>query len=216
MKTSEATMLDMIDGMNTDVMNATESLAADFTPEAMDSQNELGEAITNLWVAHANAKIAARATKDELRVLRANLGQQLSEMKKLLAKPGRAGQWSSFLEERQIPRATADRLVARHQRSLNSDANRLTEPITEPTEEEVQKLFTSVWPKFRRTLRSRQSLAVFIDLLNSHHERGEAAALKIHGLTPPAATICPASPDGDFFVEPEVGSTLRPGLDHDN
>src|ERR1700685_3026324 len=101
-KTSEANMLD------TDVMNATES---DFRPEAMDSQDELGEAITNLWVAHANAKIAARATNGELRALRAKLGEQLSRMKQTLAKPGRGGQWSSFLSDRGIPRATADRLV---------------------------------------------------------------------------------------------------------
>jgi hypothetical protein len=59
-------------------------------------------------------------------------------MKELLAKPGRDGQWSGFLRERNIPRATGDRLVARHQRSLNPDANRLSEPVSEPTEEEVQ------------------------------------------------------------------------------
>jgi hypothetical protein len=88
-----------------------------------------------------------RATNEELRVLRAKLGEQLSEMKQMLAKPGRGGQWSSFLEERQIPRATADRLVARHLRSLDPDANRLSEPVSEPTEEEVQRLFIAVWPK---------------------------------------------------------------------
>ena len=82
-------------------------------------------------------------------------------MKQILAKPGRGGQWSSFLVERQIPRATADRLVARHLRSLDPNANCVTEDVSEPTEEEVQRLFTSVWPKLHRTLRSRQS----VDLL---------------------------------------------------
>jgi len=199
-------MLDMIDGMNTDVMNTTESLATDFPPEAMDSQNELGEAITNLWVAHANAKIAARATNEQLRALRAKLGEQLSEMKQRLAKPGRGGQWSSFLEERQIPRPTADRLVARHLRSLNPDANLLAEPIAEPTEEEVQKLFTSVWPKLRRTLRSRQSLILFIDLLTAHCENSEQRVQEIAAVMPDAATIHPVSSDGDSFGEPESGS----------
>src|ERR1700728_2115071 len=106
-------MLEVIDATNTDAMNVIESLATDFTPETMESQNELGESITSLWVEHANAKIAARATNEELRALRTKLGAQLSEMKKLLACPGRDGQWSGFLREHNIPRATADRLVAR-------------------------------------------------------------------------------------------------------
>jgi hypothetical protein len=158
-----------------------------------------------LWVAHGNAKIAARATNEELRALRAKLGEQLSEMKQRLAKPGRGGQWSSFLEERQIPRATADRLVARHLRSLNPDANLLTEPIAEPTEEEVQKLFTSVWSKLRRTLRSRQSLILFIDLLTAHCENSEQRVHEIAAVMPVAATIHPVSSDGDSVGEPDFG-----------
>jgi hypothetical protein len=75
-------MLEMIDATNT-----IESVDTDFTPETVEAHNELGEAITNLWVAHANAKIAARATKEELGHIRAKLGEQLSEMKQILAKP---------------------------------------------------------------------------------------------------------------------------------
>src|ERR1700689_5369613 len=149
-------MLEVIDATNT-----IESLATDFTPETVEAHNELGTAITNLWSMHLNAKNAARATNEELRTLRAKLGEQLSEMKQILAKPGRGGQWSSFLMERGIPRATADRLVERHLRSLNLDENCVTEEVSEPTDEDVQKLFTSLWPKLRRTLRSRQSLDLF-------------------------------------------------------
>jgi len=140
-----------------------------------ESQNDqaLGDEIASLWCAHLHAKSAARATKDELRNIRAKLGEQLCRMKQGLAQPGRSGQWSLFLRERGIPRATADRLVQRHLQSLNPDANSLSEPISEPTEKEIQRLFASVWPKIRRTLRSRQSLAVFIDLLTSHYECGE-------------------------------------------
>jgi len=62
----------------------------------MESHDALGEAITDFWIAHSDAKIAARAT--ELRAIRAQLGEQVSEMKQIHAKPGRGGQWSSFLE----------------------------------------------------------------------------------------------------------------------
>jgi hypothetical protein len=173
-------MLEMID-----VPNTTESLATDFTPETADSQNELGETITNLWVAHANARIAARATKEELRALRAKLGEQLCRVKEVLAKPGCDGQWSGFLREHNIPRATADRLVARHLRSLIPDENCVTEEVSEPTDEDVRKLFTAVWPKLRRTLRSQQSVVLFVDLLTAHCQPSEPTVHEISAVTTP-------------------------------
>jgi hypothetical protein len=203
-------MLEMIDATET-----TEPLAADCTPETIDSQNEraLGDEIANLWSAHANAKIAARATNEELRALRGKLGEQLSEMKQILAKPGRGGQWSSFLMERGIPRATADRLVARHQRSLNPDENCITEDVSEPNDEDVQKLFIALWPKLRRTLRSQQSVLLFVDLLTSHCEHAELTVHEIPAVMPAAATFDPPSSDGGSSFEPEFCSAPPPGPD---
>jgi len=205
-------MLEVIDATNTDAVNATESLATDFPPQA-DSQKELGETITNLWSAHVNAKNAARATNEELGRIRAKLGEQLSEMKQILAKPGRGGQWSSFLMERGIPRASADRLVARYQRSLDPNANRLTEADSEPTEEEVQRLFIAVWPKLRRTLRSQQSVLLFVDLLKSHCEHAELTVHEIHVVAPAAAMFDPPSSDGDSLIEPAFDSAPPAGPD---
>jgi hypothetical protein len=194
-------MLDIIDSADSTDCPVPELMAA-----TLESHNELGEAITSLWVAHANAKIASRVTNEELRALRAKLGEQLSEMKKLLVRPGCDGRWSGFLRERQIPRATADRLVARHLRSLNPDPNRISEAVSEPTEEEIQELFTSLWPKLRRTLRSRDSLALFVELLTSRYESGEATDREALVLTPPTATICLAPSDEGSFDEPEFGA----------
>jgi hypothetical protein len=201
-------MLEVIDATNT-----IESLATDFTPETVEAHNELGTAITNLWSMHLNAKNAARATNEELRTLRAKLGEQLSEMKQILAKPGRGGQWSSFLMERGIPRATADRLVERHLRSLNLDENCVTEEVSEPTDEDVQKLFTSLWPKLRRTLRSRQSLDLFVALLTSHCQHCEPTVHEIAAVMPATATFDPPSSDEDSLVEPEFCSAPPPGPD---
>src|ERR1019366_545616 len=89
----------------------------------------------------------------------------LHQMKELLARPGRNGQWSAWLKERAIPRATADRLALKYEQSLHPHANCLTEQLTEPTEEEIQKLFFKVFPKLRRVLRTPQSLYRFVDLL---------------------------------------------------
>jgi hypothetical protein len=190
-------MLEVIDATNTDAMNVIESVDTDFTPESMETHHELGESITSLWVEHANAKITARATNEELRVLRATLGEQLCRMKEVLAKPGCDGQWSGFLREHNIPRATADRLVGRHQRSLNPNANCATEELSEPTDEDVQKLFIAVWPKLRRTLRSRQSVECFVQLLMAHFKGGEMTDQENPAVMHAPATFDPPSSDGD-------------------
>jgi hypothetical protein len=190
-------MLDIIDAINT-----IESVSTEFSPATGGLQIERGDEIASLWSAHQNAKIAARATKAELHEIRARLGEQLCRMKQGLAQPGRSGQWSSFLRERGIPRATADRLVSCHLRLLSPDANRPSEAVSEPTEEDVQRLFLSIWPRLRRSLRSRQSLQLFVDLLTSKFECGEATDGEILVIASPTATTCPASSDGDLVVEP--------------
>jgi hypothetical protein len=209
LKTSEGNMQNIIDA--TDISD----LVLPEFPEATGSPSEqmLGEKIARLWFAHVNAKNAARATNEELRALRAKLGEQLCRMKGVLAKPGCDGQWSGFLREHNIPRATADRLVARHQRSLNPDENCVTEDVSEPTEEEVQRLFIAVWPRLRRTLRSRQSRQLFVDLLTSHFKSGEPTVHEIPVVAPAAVTVDPPSSDGDSSVEPEFCSSPPPASD---
>jgi hypothetical protein len=170
-----------------------------------NNEQNLDESIDSLWTAHLRAKNAARATKAELSDIRAKLGAQLSEMKEMLSKPGRGGQWSSWLQEKGIPRATADRLVKGHERSLNPDANRPNEATSEPTEEEVMRCFNSLWPKLRRTLRTRQSLLLFVEMLTDHFECGEADRVLV--LTAVEPTICTASSDRNYD-EPEFGAAL--------
>ena len=88
-------------------------------------------------------------------------------MKGLLARPGRNGQWSGWLKQNHLSRATADRLVAKYEQSLNRDSNCLTAQFTEPTDEEIQSLFDKIAPKLRRVLRTPQSTYRFAELLVS-------------------------------------------------
>jgi hypothetical protein len=201
-------MLEMIDTTNTDATNTAEFLATDFTPAATDPQTELRQAITDLWIAHSTARNTVRMTKDELRAIRAKLGEQLCRMKEVLASPGRDGQWSGFLRERQIPRATADRLASRHLRSLNPEANCVSEPVFEPTDEDVQKLFASVWPKLRRTLRSPQSLDLFVRLLTSQFECCESTGQESPVVTSTTPMRVLPSLDGDCIVESDLSAVL--------
>lgn len=185
-------MLNMIDGSD-----AIDCLLPKFAATSTEPQNDLDEAITSLWSAHVTAKHAARASKDELRSIRAKLGEQLSEMKEILARPGCGGLWSSFLKERQIPRATADRLVASHLRFLSPDVNRPSEAISEPTDDDVRKLFDSLWPKLRHTLRTPQSLYRMVDLLTSQYECSELTDRGILVLKPAVSTTVLPVPESE-------------------
>jgi hypothetical protein len=138
------------------------------TPQTEDpSQDEgvLTSEIVQLWQVHGDYQKSIKHETEQFRALRNELGRLLHRMKELLARPGRNGQWSAWLKEREIPRATADRLALRYERSLHPHANCLTESISEPTEEEIQKVFFKVLPKLRRVLRTPQGLYRFVDLL---------------------------------------------------
>jgi hypothetical protein len=123
--------------------------------------------IVELWQVHESHQTSIKHETEQFRALRNKLGKLLHQMKELLARPGRNGQWSAWLKERAIPRATADRLALKHERSLSPYANCLTESISEPTEDEIQRLFAKVLPKLRRVLRTPQSTYRFLDLVTS-------------------------------------------------
>ena len=143
-----------------------ESQTPEPEPPAQD-ETALTEQIAQLWRLHADYKGSIKNQTENLRSLRSELGKKLSEMKQLLARPGCAGGWSAYLREHRIPRATADRLVTKHERSLNPNGNRLTESITEPTESEIQNLFDKIAPKLRRVSPTPASAYRFVELLLS-------------------------------------------------
>jgi hypothetical protein len=134
---------------------------------AMEDEACLTVEILQYWDAHLHYQGPMKETNQKAREVHQHLGKLLFHLKQVLAKPGRGGKWSSFLKEHRIPRATADRLVTRYQHSLDPDANRLTEATSEPTEEEVQKLFNAVWPRLRRVLTTPGSVYRFVSALAS-------------------------------------------------
>ena len=138
------------------------------TPQAdspLQDESVLTTGITQLWQVHKDYHTSIKQETEQFRALRNEIGKLLHQMKELLARPGRSGQWSSFLKGHKIPRATADRLVQKYERSLHPHANCPTESISEPTENEIEKLFAKVLPKLRRVLRTPQGLYRFVDLL---------------------------------------------------
>jgi hypothetical protein len=127
-------------------------------------ETQLEKEISNLWSNHARLSADRKTTAVELRKIRATLAERLYSMKSLLSRPGRSGQWRSWLKERHIPRSTADRLVTRHAETLDADSeNVLSEAtISEPTTAEVMKFVNVMWPRICKVLTTRDAVLTFL------------------------------------------------------
>lgn len=146
--------------------------------ESADTPNEslLADEITSLWSAHVQAQTNQRATSKELRQIRRELAERLHSMKAFLCRPGCGGEWSGWLAERNIPRSTADRLVARHEEAQNGVSGNLpSESIT--GQEEVERLVQSLMPRLRRALTTDEIAYQFVCALakelNLNHTVGD-------------------------------------------
>ena len=83
-------------------------------------------------------------------------------MKRLLAKPGRNGGWSSFLRSERIAKATADRLVRQRQESGGEQSNIVTEEVPQSGAPSVERLLTSLLPRLRGSLTTAESAYDFV------------------------------------------------------
>lgn len=130
-----------------------------------EAEREIGlrEQIPRLWTAHRENKLEVRRTKSELEQIRRELSAHLHEMKTLLARTGRGGMWASFLREKRIPRATADRYAAAYEANLPDSANkRLTEALAEPLEVQIGRLVDRIQPQLLRVLTSSEAAFLFV------------------------------------------------------
>jgi hypothetical protein len=190
------------------------------TPQADNLSQEEGALtaeIVQLWQVHGDCQKSIKHETEQFRALRSELGKRLHQMKDLLAKPGRNGQWSGWLTERAIPRATADRLVKKYVRSLPSHVNCLSESISAPTEDEIQKLFFKVLPKLRRVLRTPQSVYRFVDLLTLSCD-GVGRRVTDDGILlmkPSENAVCEDFPAGKIAAEPQPGPIHPEELDQE-
>ena len=119
-------------------------------------ETRLTEDIRSLWAAHQETKTASKRSKDELKTVRTALAEKLHAMKSILVRTGRGGGWAAYLRAHKLPRASADRHVATHESRLNPPSEkRLTEAISEPTEDDIRRLVCSLLPRLRRVLTTR-------------------------------------------------------------
>lgn len=122
-------------------------------PEDSAIENQLTQEISELWSNHTLLSASRKMTAKELRQIRARLAERLYEMKSLLSRPGRSGQWRSWLRERGIPRSSADRLALQNAETLGiENGNVPSGAIPEPTAADVERLFNSLLPRLRNNL----------------------------------------------------------------
>ena len=133
-------------------------------PDDGETEARLKEEITTLWTEHTRLSADRKVTSKELRLLRARLAQRLYQMKSLLSRPGRGGEWRGWLRERGIPRSSADRLVARYAEGLGTGRQEElhTEAIPEPATPTAERLAASVWSSLKKVLVTGESVVQFI------------------------------------------------------
>ena len=141
------------------IITSTELIPTSISPN-VDSATEqqLTDAITEPWSVHVQAQSIVKKTKADLKAVRTNLAAHLHTMKLLLAKPGRAGGWSSFLIQHNISRTSADRLCAFHEKSLNPAGNGTSGATTD---EEIEKMAQSVWARLEKKLKGHREKYLF-------------------------------------------------------
>jgi hypothetical protein len=148
-------------------MSQTETASIAQTLEVPTIDNSVEAQLTNevgeLWQVHNKAKTSLHQTRVELKRIRTDLSQRLSELKQVLSRPGRGGAWSSFLESQRIPRSTADRLVRGYEKTIAAEGENCTsEQTPEPTDVIVRRYFRALWPRLSRILTTRESIEMFV------------------------------------------------------
>ena len=81
--------------------------------------------------------------------------------------------------------------------------NCLTESISEPTEDEIEKLCAKVFPKLRRVLRTPQSVYRFVDLLTLSCD-GTERRVTDEGILVMKPSQDAMSPAGEIVAEPQT------------
>jgi hypothetical protein len=150
-------MTDVTDEVNV-ILPAVESVQTEGETEA-----RLNSDINSLWSAHQASKATVKHTKEELKTLRLDLGRKLSEMKSILVRTGRGGGWAAYLRSHDLPRASVERYINQHEALLSPETNRVTETISQPTEDDVRRLVRSLLPRLRRVLTTTGSVSLFVD-----------------------------------------------------
>ena len=135
-------------------------------PYAIDGryvdEKYLTEEIDSLWASRQSYSRSIHMQKTETRGFETTMGEMLFTMKAVLSRPGRGGGWSSWLKQRGIPRASADRMVLRFAATQPPGESTHESIQAEPSEVEIGKLFAALWPRCEKVLITPRSRYDFL------------------------------------------------------
>jgi hypothetical protein len=130
-------------------------------------EERLSAKIADLWSSEQRQRLSLKDGRAESQRLKSELGGYLSTYKEILVGTGRDGQWLPFLRTKSIPRATADRLVAKHRASSMEKC--LSEALPSLSTLDIEKLVKSIQPKLK-PLRTLDSVRIFLKTLSAYLE----------------------------------------------
>jgi hypothetical protein len=176
-------------------------------------ETQLAQEISTLWSDHVRLCADHKTTAKELRQIRASLAARLYDMKSLLSRPGRLGQWRGWLRQQGIPRSTADRLASRHAETLGTDNENVPGgAISSSPEDSAEKLAKSVWQRFGKTLADDVSVVRFIGCIVTasgipHEQRAEGLVIFNPGTK--AASGLPTIASHQDDLAPDEASAIK-------
>jgi hypothetical protein len=152
-------------------------------PEAQKAESDaylLSLEVGALWGSHRCYQTQSKEMRAEAARVRERLAELLYQMRNLLAIPGCCGRFSQYLREHRIPRSSANRLIALHERRLNPES-RTAETISIPSDGQIRKLAQAVLPRVQRVIPSVEYFDRFVVQLRTAFveaaaERAEAQA----------------------------------------
>jgi hypothetical protein len=178
------------------------NLSPNYDPKQFEDETFLEQEIGTLWTWRQQWVEEVGTRRKVVRDFDASLGQLLYHVKVLVAKPGRNGGWSSWLEERKIHRTTADRLIVRFARSRGIELPHVADSnvVAEPHEGQISTLAVGTAQRVERKLPSARSRFNFIDILA--HRLGlttERRTTGVHIADPDLPIPEPPAPEAQDF-----------------
>lgn len=149
--------------MQTEVASAQAAAVPTLTVNPAEAQ--LADDIRELWQVHTLAQTSLHKTREEFRLIRSNLAERLYEIKAVLSCPGRAGQWSSFLTSKGIPRTTGDRLVASHEKSISQNGNGTSGATKKLSDDGIAQVAKTTWARLGKKLGTHEAIYQFLSKL---------------------------------------------------
>jgi hypothetical protein len=149
--------------------------AAESAQAEAENEGKLRSEIQALWSAHQVGKTTSKRTKEELKILRLDLGHKLYELKATLVRTGRGGGWAAYLRLCDLPRATGERYIKQHAALLQPKVIDSPETFSEPSEEDVRRLVRNLMPRLRRVLVTQSWLEWFMAEVEHQWETTDAS-----------------------------------------